>query len=223
MQAKTYFSPLALSETELYILLLSVSFLLLFSWAGAASLTSNNFSLNSIFQIHTNLFVWFIDIIILSVPPGILFFTNYHNIKTIKLKDEIRKLYENSKQNVLLAERIGRGELELNNNISDSTLSKVLFTLDKNLKLNKEKEDALNWTSKGKGLILDRLRAHNNFKSLSIDVLKNIIDYTSAIQGAFYIYEGNGELKNIATYAYGRRRFEKQHIPIGKGLIGQAA
>ena len=222
-QAKKYFSPSALSEAELYILLLAVSFMLLFSWVGVTSLTNNNFSLNSILQIHTRLFVWFIDIIILSVPAGILFFINYHKIKTIKLKDELSRLDENSKQNVLLAEEIGRGELDLNNNISDSTLSKVLFTLGKNLKLNKEKEIALNWTSKGKDLISDILRSHNNFESLSIDVLKTIIDYTSAIQGAFYIYEGNGELKNIATYAYGRQRFEKQHIPIGKGLIGQAA
>ncbi len=222
-QANKYFSPSVLSETELYMLLFFVLFLLLFSWAGVASFTGYNFSFNSILQIHSRLFVWFIDVIILSVPAGILFFTNYHKIKTTNLKRELRKLDENSKQNVLLAEKIGRGELDINANISDSTLSKVLFTLGKNLKYNNEKEAALNWASKGKDLISDILRAHNNFESLSIDVLKNIIDYTSATQGAFYIYEGNGELKNIATYAYGRQRFVKQRIPIGKGLIGEAA
>ncbi len=222
-QAKKYFSPAVLSETELYILLFSVLFVLLFSWAGIASVTGNNFSLNSILQIHTILIVWFIDIIILSIPAGMLFFLNYHRIKTTKLKIELRKLDENSKQNVLLAEKIGRGDLNLNNNISSSTLSRVLYNLGKNLKYNKEKEAALNWTSKGKGLISDILRVHNNFETLSIEMLKNIIEYTSAIQGAFYIYEGNGTLKNIATYAYGRQRFEKQNIPVGKGLIGQAA
>ncbi len=222
-QAKKYFSPAVLNETELYILLFAILFLLLFSWAGMASFTGNDFSLNSIVQIHTNIFVWFVDIIVISVPAEILFFLNYHKIKTSKLKNKLKKLNDNTKQNVLLAEKIGRGDLDLNSNISSSTLSKVLFTLGRNLKINKEKETTLNWISKGKGLISDILRVHNNFDSLSIDVLKAIIDYTSATQGAFYIYEGNGELKNIATYAYGRQRFEKQNIPIGKGLIGQAA
>lgn len=222
-QVKRHFSPAVLSETELYILLFSVLFLLLFSWAGIASISSNSFSLNSIFKIHTNIIVWLIDTIILSIPAGILFFLNYHRIKTSKLKSKIKKLEDNSKQNVLLAEKIGSGELDLNSSVSGSTLSRVLFTLGKNLKLNHEKETTLNWTSKGKSLISDILREHNNFESLSIEVLKNIIDYTSAVQGAFYIYEGNGELKNIATYAYGRQRFEKQNIPVGKGLIGQVA
>ena len=222
-QAKKHFSTSVLSETELYVLLFAVLFLLLFSWVGIASVIGYHFSLSSILKIHANLIVWFIDVILLSLPVGILFFVNYHRIKTSTLKNELKKLDDNSKQNVLLAEKIGRGELDLNNNISGSTLSKVLFTLGRNLKSNKEKEATLNWTSKGKGLISDILRVHNNFETLSIEVLKNIIEYTSAIQGAFYIYEENGELKKIATYAYGRQRFEKQNIPVGKGLIGQVA
>ena len=33
----------------------------------------------------------------------------------------------------------------------------------------------------------------------------------------------NNELHNIATFAYNRRRYERQTVSIGKGLIGQVA
>ena len=222
-KAKKYFSPSALSETELYLLSFLVLFMLLFSWAGAASLTGNNFSPASVVRIHSKLFVWLIDIIILSVPAGILFFTNYHKTKTAKMKKELSKLKESAKQNILLVEKIGRGELDLDAGASDGTLTKVLFTLGRNLKYNKEKEDTRKWISKGKDIISDILRVNNDFETLSAEILKNIIKYTSAVQGAFYICNGNGALKNMATYAYGRQRFIKQDIPVGKGLIGETA
>ena len=43
-----------------------------------------------------------------------------------------------------------------------------------------------------------------------------------AIQGALYLHQNN-LLKRTAMYAYGRRRFEYNEIPVGKGLIGAAA
>ena len=222
-KVKKYFSPSALSETELYLLSFFVLFILLLSWAGEASLTGNDFSPASVIRIHYKLFVWIIDLMILSVPAGILFFANYHKIKTAKLKKKLSKLDKSAKQNVLLAEKIGRGELNLNADISDGALTKVLFNLGRNLKHNKEKEDTRKWISNGKDLISDILRANNDFETLSIEVLKNIIKYTSAVQGAFYICNGNGYLKNTATYAYGRQRFVKQDIPVGKGLTGETA
>ncbi|NPA36446.1 MAG: PAS domain S-box protein [Chlorobi bacterium] len=198
-------------------------FLLFFTWAGVSSLTSGRFTINSIFYIHTKPFVWFIDFVILSLPLSFVFFVNYHKIKTAKLKKELNKLYDNSRQNVELAEKIGRGELDLDVKAADSKLSEVLLNLGQNLKHNQEKENVLNWISKGKDLISDILRSYNNIESLSIEVLKKIIEYNSAVQGAFYIYDGKGMLKNIATYAYGRQRFIKQEIPVGKGLIGETA
>ena len=66
------------------------------------------------------------------------------------------------------------------------------------------------------------MRTSTKLNEVAINVLKTIINYSNAVQGAIYILEEN-ELKNIATYAYNRQRFEKQNIKIGKGLIGEAA
>ncbi len=222
-QTRKFFSNSVLSVTERYILLFLVIFLYMSSWAGISSLSGYDFSLNSILLIHARTFVWFIDLIILSLPLGVLFALNYHKYKTQKLRKELEKLHKYSKQNVQLAEKIGRGDLSLDSTEYDSSLSKVLVTLGENLKYNREKADVHNWIAKGKDLISEILRIHNDFETLSIEVLKNIIKYTSAVQGAFYLYNGNGSLKNIATYAYGRQRFMKQEVPVGKGLVGETA
>ena len=220
---KKYFSVSVLTETELYVLSFLVVFLLLFTWAGVSSLTSEKFSFTTIFHLHTKPFIWFIDLVILALPAIIIFFINYHKIKTAKLKKEINKLNDNSKKNVALAEKIGSGQFDLNTETVNSKLSEVLLTLGKNLKQNQEKENVHNWISHGKDIISDILRVHNNLETLSIEALKKIIHYNSAVQGAFYIYNGNGSLHNIATYAFGRQRFIKQSVPVGKGLIGEAA
>lgn len=222
-QIKKFLSPAALSITEKYLVFFGTIFLYLFSWAGISLLSGYSFSFNSILMIHSLMFVWFIDFIILSIPLGILITVNYHSYRTQKLKKELERLHDDAKQNVVLAEKIGRGELSLDSSEYDSPLSRVLITLGENLKYNREKTDVHNWITKGKDLISDILRTHNDFETLSIEVLKNIIKYTSAVQGAFYLYNGNGSLKNIATYAYGRQRFIKQEIPIGKGLVGETA
>ena len=83
---KKYFSVSVLTETELYVLSFLVIFLLLFTWAGVSSLVSDRFTFNSIFSLHTKPFIWFIDLIILALPASVIFFINYHKIKTAKLK-----------------------------------------------------------------------------------------------------------------------------------------
>ncbi len=218
-----FLSPKALSVTEKYLMFFGVTFLYLFSWAGISSLSGYNLSFNSILSIHSLLFVWFIDIIILSIPLGLMISINYHKYKTRKLREELERLHNHAKQNVILAEKIGRGDLNLDSSEYNSPLSNVLVNLGENLKYNREKTDVHNWITKGKNRVSDTLRIHNDFETLSIEVLKDIIRYTSAVQGAFYLYNGNGSLKNIATYAYGRQRFLKQEIPLGKGLVGEAA
>ena len=76
--------------------------------------------------------------------------------------------------------------------------------------------------TQGKELISDILRSHQKVTDLAVDVIRGIIEYTGAIQGSLFLLEDN-HLKNIATYAYNRRRYERQTIPVGKGLIGAVA
>jgi len=218
-----FFSPSVLTVTEKYILLFFVMFLFMFSWAGISSLSGYNFSLRSIGFIHLKAFVWVIDMIILSIPLGLLFSLNLFRFRTNKFRDKIKELNEYAKLNMELAEKIGRGDLSRSQEGFKSPLSKVLVELGDNLKYNREKEQEHNWITKGKDQISEILRVHNDFETLSIEVLKNIIKYTSAVQGAFYLYNGNGSLTNISTYAYGRRRFVKQEVKMGKGLVGEAA
>ncbi len=59
---------------------------------------------------------------------------------------------------------------------------------------------------------------------MAFNTLVSLIEYTEAVQGAFYVYDDEEHIiQNLATYAYGRKKFIKQKFKIGQGLAGQAA
>jgi methyl-accepting chemotaxis protein len=107
----------------------------------------------------------------------------------------------------------------------------ALSNLKKSLALKREeeekrrKEDEIrNWTTHGIAMFNDILRTDNNdLEKLSLNIVRNIIEYVSASQGGlFLIEEGEGQqhLNLIASYAYDRQKFLKKKIAIGEGLAG---
>ncbi|TAJ15290.1 PAS domain S-box protein [Marinilabiliaceae bacterium JC017] len=219
---KRYFSFSALTEIEWYFTSLCLFLLLLVSWSAMISFKGITLSLASIFSIHNSFFIWFVDLLIMSIPLYVILFINYTRIHTNHLKQELVTLRKKVKNNISLAEQIGRGELNSITACADGELTNALLTLEKNLRKTKDKEDSYNWIAKGKDRLSDILRLHTNVENLSFEVLKEIIEYSGAIQGSFFLFENN-QLINIASYAYNRRRFERQIVPMGKGLIGAAA
>ena len=81
-----------------------------------------------------------------------------------------------------------------------------------------------NWIAQGKDIISDILRMQNDLDELSIKTLVELIKYINVLQGALYIYnEETKVLKNTATYAYNRQKYQEQEFHIGEGLVGQCA
>jgi len=209
------------SERDWYLLSLGLLFLLFLVWAGFMSFNNLQFSVSNIVAIHRSLLVWAIDLLILSIPIVMLSVIKYNFDQKTKLAVKIEQLKEQLNQNVELADKIGRGELD-DIKLVKGHLSEALYNLGINLKNTKSKEDVHNWISTGKEKISDILRVHNKVTKLADDVIRGIINYSGGIQGTLYLLEGN-KLVNIATYAHNRKRFEKQEIPMGKGLIGEVA
>ncbi|MBR8537059.1 PAS domain S-box protein [Carboxylicivirga sediminis] len=218
---KQLLSMSVLSERDWYLLSMGLLCILLLIWSGFLSFNNLHFSMGNIAVIHRSVLVWAIDLLVISIPVVILSIVNYNNGQQRKLQNENRLLKEQLDKNVELAEQIGRGELD-EIELVDGHLSEVLYNLGTNLKNTKHKEEAYNWISKGKEKISDILRTHNKVHMLADDVIRGIIDYSGGIQGSLYLLKGK-ELVNIATYAYNRKRFEKQVVPIGKGLLGSVA
>lgn len=125
-------------------------------------------------------------------------------------------------------------DAEYNTDDKEDKISKSLTKLRNTLKQNKEiaekrrKEDEIrNWTAEGLAKFGEILRSDNdNLNKLAYNVVKNLTDYINAIQGGFYLVEGNGNNRIFiltAYYAYGRKKYADQKIKWGKGIIGTCA
>ena len=123
------------------------------------------------------------------------------------------------------AQKIGSGNYEVEFTADDDDLlGKSLLLMRDNLLESSKKETEQLWISKGKDVVSEILRLHNNMEDLSVDALINIIKYVNLLQGALYFYdEDTRKLRNMATYAYNRRKYIQQEFSIGQGLIGQCA
>jgi len=88
----------------------------------------------------------------------------------------------------------------------------------------KQEEEIRNWSSRGIALFNDILRAdNNNLKKLSMNIIRNIIQYLNANQGGLFLIEedeGTQYLDLVAAYAFDRHKYLKKRIGIGEGLAG---
>jgi len=141
------------------------------------------------------------------------------------LTDKLNVMQGRIDDDAQFAQKIGSGNYEVEFSVADDDiLGKSLLVMRDNLLENSKKEAEQLWISKGKDVISEILRLHNNLEDLSLDALINIIKYVNLLQGAFYFYdEDTKKLRNMATYAYNRRKYVNQEFSIGQGLIGQCA
>ncbi len=129
-------------------------------------------------------------------------------------------------KNAEFAKRIGEGDFSVDVEMVDKsdTLGNSLLIMRNNLLATYQKETEQNWIAKGKEIIADVLRHHTNIDMLAYETLVSLINYTNMVQGAFYLFdEESNKLRNIATYAYNRKKYLQQEFKIGQGLVGQAA
>ncbi len=210
-----------LKERELFYIIIGVVTLFLLTWAGLIDFIGIPFSFYSIVTIHSFLFTWFTDLLLTISLFSFVLFRNYRIVSSKKYNHQIHLLQKRIDDNIFIANLIKRGELQ---KILDNRNSNVenLVSLAEDLFVKRQEEDKSNWVTKGKELINDTLRTHRKIEQLSIELLKEIINYADAVQGSFYLLEGD-KLVNKATYAFNRQRFVNQEFEIGRGLVGTVA
>ncbi|HCT30463.1 MAG TPA: hypothetical protein DIW31_06960, partial [Bacteroidales bacterium] len=133
------------------------------------------------------------------------------------------------------AREIGKGNLDAQYKLlgEKDTLGLSLLEMQKSLKHaqkieidRKIEEEKQNWATKGIAMFGDILRQNNdNLSELSYNIIKNIVTYTSSIQGGIFILNDNDKdnpvIEMTACYAYDRRKFMDKQIVIGEGLVGR--
>lgn len=216
------FSLQGVSVTQRYAFVAGLLSMLLLGWAAVAALLNLPFSLFTIAQIHSHLFVWIYDGALLLTPSACLWLWHRHYSTEARLRRELNLLKQQVQESKNVAQQIGSGTWSESIANESTGLSKTLVDLGRNLKETKQKEEEHNWVAFGKEQLSDTMRLYPRIEELAFPTLKRTIEYFGAVQGAFYLLKNN-HLEGVAYYAYHRRRFEKQSIPVGKGLVGVAA
>lgn len=217
-----FFSLKVFSEYQWYVILTAVVMVLMLGWNSAATLLDMPFSFRAIGAIHRYAFAWFFDLVVVLLPLPFIFFLNFRNNTQKQLGEKLTSLHQEIDQSILLAQNLGSG-IELDElHVADSQLQNTLVDLGTNLRQTRITEDRRNWVSQGKEKVADTMRMYNRIEDVANGTLYAMVKYFSAAQGAFFLYEEN-HLQSIALYAYDRQRYEHKRIPLGMGLIGEAA
>jgi len=114
---------------------------------------------------------------------------------------------------------IGKAFIEMRNNLQKAN--------DERLKM-KEQEDLQNWSTNGFAKFGEILRQQTSDNSeLAYNIIKALVEYINANQGGLFIvndeFKNNEYLEQLATYAYGRKKFKQKKVEFGEGLVGICA
>jgi HAMP domain-containing protein len=125
------------------------------------------------------------------------------------------------------AEHLGSGELtyRYDDQYANDVLAQSLISAQQKLRHAEEQQRKINWMNEGAARFNEILKNDSDAITVLGDrILKLLVSYLQANQGALYILEGsadNGTLERIATYAYNKKKYVHERIAAGAGLIGQ--
>ncbi|MDA3867226.1 MAG: cache domain-containing protein [Salinivirgaceae bacterium] len=135
------------------------------------------------------------------------------------------------------AEEIGKGNLEssFDTKSEKDVLGNALIEMRESLRkareeetIRKEADEKQRWVTNGIARFGDVLRQDNDdLSQLSFNVIRNLVDYLDANQGALFVLNDKKEddifFELQAAIAYDRRRYLKKEVRVGEDLVGRAA
>ncbi len=225
---KNIFNKLTESQTNLSHLVLSLGIIFIFfSWVVQFVTTKTPITFSGIVNIHqTSPSLLLIDIFPFVAYALVIVLMIQKKAEKDNFKQEIKKREELMDTMAEFAKQIGEGNFNstLNTDKYNNVLAQSLLLMRDNLSENNEKETQQSWIAEGKEVVSDILRKHNKVEELSVKVIHELVKYLNVVQGAMYIYDDEKKiLRNVATYAYNRKKFVNQEFKIGHGLIGECA
>jgi HAMP domain-containing protein/putative methionine-R-sulfoxide reductase with GAF domain len=144
-----------------------------------------------------------------------------------KTKTAFNQLLDRLKAASKFSEALGDGNLQsvYDDKFSDDILARSLIKMQQQLSLSQEKQNIINWENQGTAQLNDILKNENEeISKLSDRILKQLVVYLKANQGALYILHDDGRenyLERVATYAYEKKRYVDHRVAVGQGLAGQ--
>lgn len=154
-----------------------------------------------------------------------------------EIRQSVNTLIDGLLRTADFAGNIGKGNLNAEfTKLSDrDVLGKSLLEMRRSLQeardeeaKRKEKDKQVNWATQGIAKFSNILRQDNDdLEKLSYNIVRNLVSYMDAIQGAMFILNDEDEhdkhFQMTAAYAYNRNRFADKRIELEEGLIGRCA
>lgn len=132
------------------------------------------------------------------------------------------------------AEKIGEGNLETDYKLfnENDELGKALIELRNEMKearkkdIIRQKENKnRSWATEGIAKFAEILRQNKEINELSYDIIRNLVTYTDANQGGFFLINDNDKkdvyIEQTACFAYNEKRIVEKRFEFGEGLIGR--
>lgn len=153
--------------------------------------------------------------------------TDYKDESLKRISGSIKELTNVIDQSVQFAEKIGSGDFafEFDMTSGSNRLFDELSNMKKKLRNVSEEDRKRKWATEGLASFAETLRVNqHNLKTLSDQLLVDLVKYLSANQGAIFLTNGNnGEeyLELVSSYAWERKKFLMQKVEKGDGLVGE--
>lgn len=189
----------------------------------------------SLFELNSNEpLLWALT----TMPITLSIYAYIVGYRSVKSKDKIfTRLIEQIEiveRTSLFAEEIEKGELRSDFEVinTDDKLGVALLKMRTSLQQQAKEEENRNWIVNGVSEVSAILRNNSKIITLGYEIIQYIVPKIGAIQGAFFVVEERKEkrgkkregfIKQIATYAYNRRKYQESEYAFGQGLIGQCA
>jgi putative methionine-R-sulfoxide reductase with GAF domain len=151
-----------------------------------------------------------------------------------KLAFQINAVIEQLRDATDFVKGIGEGKLDMDYKAEldseytpgENKLADELIEMQNKLRSLNTEEQRRQWTNEGITRFVDILRnASDNLNELGDKIIATLVQYTQSNQGGLYILndddDRNRYLELIALYAFNLKKFEKQHIKLGEGILGQ--
>lgn len=119
-----------------------------------------------------------------------------------------------------------KAELDVNYAPGKQKLADELIAMQSKLKAINEEERRRKWANEGLTKFVDILRnANNDVQQLGDKIISALVQYTGSNQGGLYILndedEDNKYLELMSLFAFDIKKFQKQNIKLGEGIMGQ--
>lgn len=159
---------------------------------------------------------------------------NFHNLtrangllETTEIGNHLDVVRQDVLRQAAFAEQIRSGNFEAEYTVrhEQDVLGKALLEIKENLIAIKKEDEQRNWASDGLARFVNVLQSSTNLKSMSNDIVVNLVTIIKANQGAIFMVakDEHGEecLDMQACYAFNRSKHLTQRVYPGEGLIGQ--